>query len=319
MAIRITKTIILIFLVYLILKDIQYTKLLEAAASYQWKRYPFYLIFFYISSYLLLSYRWHILTHKKARLRYCYEALVVAEFFNTILPARLGELAKVVYLKALYQFKINSSLAILIIERLFDALMLATLGVIAVNLYIANPGLNFLFYGLIVVIWMTFFLVKYKSHYIVSAIEWVPFRFIRVHGKKIIKNINKLISPKIFMVTLMVTLALWGFSLMGSAVFLRYIVGFDLQISEILTVFIVAAVGRSVPLAPAGAGTFHAAYIMALGWFGIPKEDALVASIVAHFSSIVIDIIVAFCILHVKNISIDMLLHKNISPTEESS
>lgn len=312
MIIKILKVTILLALAYLVFKDIDYTKLLDAALSYHWGWLIFCIIFFNFTSYTALSYRWHLLTGQACRIRYCFEAIVVAEFFNNILPARFGEFAKVAYLKLLYNYTISNGLSILIVERFFDLFMLASVGIIVVNFFVVDPVLNIVFYTLIGFIWFMFFLLRKRSRYIIFFVKHMPVRIVRVYGMKVVRNINRIISNRTLMITLLVTLLLWSSYALGYCVFLRYVAGFGLSATQMIVVFVVSAVGMAIPLAPAGTGTFHAAYIMSLGWFGIAKEEALMAALLSHFVQIFPPVILAAFVLYSKSIPINTFLPKKV-------
>ena len=134
---KLIKYAIIIAIFYYMFKEINYTKLIDAVTEYS-------IIWFLIAMFTVilsdfcLAIRWRYLTQNKCTLLASFEAIVISGFLNFLLPAKLGELSKIIYLKKLYNFKMNNTLSILILERLFDVFMLGILTILATTFFVEN-------------------------------------------------------------------------------------------------------------------------------------------------------------------------------------
>lgn len=302
---KLIKIIIFSILVYFLFKDVNLTELFDTLYNYS---LPF-LILSFLTTLLgdfFISYRWHILTDKKCPIKPAFESFIVSAFLNNILPAKLGEFARVIYLKKLYHFSMNNTLAVLFIERLFDVLMLGTFSLFALTFYIDNEMYKNIFYAIVAFIWIFILMIKYKKEYFILLISFMPIRVIKVYGKKIINNINRILSLSTTIKTLSLTFFVWLSYAIVTLFFLYFVAEFELSFKEMMIVFIVSAVGMSIPLAPAGTGTFHAGVIISLGWFGIGKEEALMSAIVLHLIQIVPPTLISAYIFYKKELNLGM-------------
>ena len=55
------------------------------------------------------------------------ELIVISGLLNFILPAKLGEISKIAYLKKVYKLRVSHGTHLLIFERLLDIVLLAIL------------------------------------------------------------------------------------------------------------------------------------------------------------------------------------------------
>jgi uncharacterized membrane protein YbhN (UPF0104 family) len=59
----------------------------------------------------------------------------------------------------------------------------------------------------------------------------------------------------------------------------------------------------SIPLAPAGAGTFEGAIVFYLNNYGISKEEAFLFATTYHILIVLVDLVMFYALLSVKNLS----------------
>ncbi len=302
---KIIKITLFVVLIYFIFRDVNLNELINTLENYSISLLTLNLLLTLLGDFFI-SYRFYILTDKKCALKPAFEAFIISAFLNNILPAKLGELAKVMYLKKIYHFSMNNILAVVFIERIFDILMLATFSLFVLTFYVENEIYKNIFYVVVIFIWIFLIAMKYKKDYFIFLVYLVPSRVIKIFGKKIINNINKILSFSTTFKVLSLTFLVWVSFAIITLFFFYFVAKFNLSFTQMLIVFVVSAVGMALPLAPAGTGTYHAGVIISLGWFGVAKEEALISAIILHLIQIIPPIFISAYIFYKKELNLEM-------------
>jgi len=249
-------------------------------------------------SQLVLSIRWM----KMSNLSFIvsFETISISSTLNMILPARLGEISKALYLKKFYNYNYHKSISIIFMERFFDVIVLFLLMCLWAYNYFSNTTLNISI--LILAILIFFIILFFKSKKILKLIKKIPSKYIRVYVQKIYKNINKLLKNPYSILGW--TAVLWFFYMLSYITFFMYSVDFNLTIKDILELFIFSTIALSVPLTPAGVGTFESSIVFILSHHGIDKTDALISATVYHILIFAINFILFYFVLHTKKIKL---------------
>lgn len=273
------KVLLIAALSYYVLKDVQFSVFMQEVSTYSLGVLGIVMLILLCVN-LVMSARWVLISHDT--FRQSLESVLVSATMNILLPARLGEVAKAIYLKRYYGKSFNRSLTFVIYERFFDLFFLVAGAVFVLYFYVENPFYEKIFVTIFLLQLLLFILLKYYSRPFFWVARMIPVRFVRVYIKKAITTIARKIEGRIFFYTLITTLLVWLVNFCVTFIFLRYGAGFELSITDIFTVFIITGVGYAFPLLPAGALTFQASYVFALGQFDIGQSEALAASIVFH-------------------------------------
>ena len=255
-------------------------------------------------SQVVLAFRWMAMSNLSFGIS--FETIIVSSALNMILPARLGELSKAFYLKKFYNYSYHKTISIVFIERFFDVIVLFLLMCIWAYGYFSNGIMrtSILSLASIILIVILFF----NSKKMLKYLKKIPFQLLRVYTQKIYKNINKLLKtpyPILFY-----TAILWLFYLLSYVIFFMYSVDFNLSFRSILELFIFSTIALSIPLTPAGIGTFEGAVVLFLSHHGVSKEDALVSATVYHMLIFTVDFALLYLFLLIKNIKFKELVKK---------
>ncbi len=299
------KLLILFALGYYIFHDIKINLLLPALETYS----IFWLIVVVASalfSDLVLALRWRSLSKHTCSLVASFESIVFSVFANTILPAKLGEIAKLFYLQKLYNIKLSHGFSLMLTERFFDVLVLGILVVLSAQIYWDNPTVQIFGYLAILLIVGVFFLVK--SSLARKLIHWVPMASLR-RGLVRLYHHFKIVLAKESIVTLALWSGLLWFSyLFTTMLFFYAAMDLDLTLTQVFIVSMVSFIAFSIPLLPAGSGTFQAGIILILTQYGISKEEALIGSIVLQLIMVLPSSLLALAVLQKKSLSIKELM-----------
>lgn len=233
-----------------------------------------------------------------------FETMIVSTALNVLLPAKLGELSKALYLKKFYQFSYYRAVSIIIIERFFDIVALFLLICLWSYFYFSDPIIknSMISIGSFIALVVIFFNTKPM----LLLIKKIPFQWPRVYGQKIYKQINKLFKNSFSIFSY--TAILWFVYLFSNIVFFKYAVHFCLSDRNVLGLFIFSSIALALPLTPAGIGAFEGAVVLFLTLHGVSKEDALMSATVYHIILLAIDFLLFYPFLIIKNIKFKELI-----------
>ncbi len=255
-------------------------------------------------SQLVLSLRWMRMTDLSFKIS--FETIIVSSALNMILPAKLGELSKALYLKKFYKYNYHKTLSIIFVERFFDVIMLFLLLCIWAYDYASGDVVKSALLLLsILIIMVIFFFNTTKT---LQLLKKIPLQFLRIYLQKIYKVVHKMFKSPLSLS--LYTVALWLTYFLGTYVFFTYAVDFHLDITALLGLFIFSTIALSLPLAPAGIGTYEAAVVFYLSTYGVSKEDALVAATLYHILLFAVDFLLLYLFLLVKDIKFKELVKR---------
>jgi glycosyltransferase 2 family protein len=223
-------------------------------------------------------------------------SVLVGYFFNSILPLRAGEVARVVALRRRAGTSIAESSATIIIERAYDVLILLVL------LFVTAPWLPEVTWidtaaalaialSATVVVAMIVLAVwgLRPLHFVLRPLARLPHlsteRVERL-GASLGQGLAALQRPSL-------VLAAIGFTTLGwlawAASTWLLMIGFHLDVSFLAALLVVVATSLAMilPSAPSALGVFEAAVLVALGAYGISDADALSFALVLHALNIV--------------------------------
>lgn len=253
-------------------------------------------------SQLVLSLRWMKMSDLPFKIS--FETIIVSSALNMILPAKLGELSKAFYLKKFYKYNYNKTLSIIFVERFFDVIIIFLLLCIWAYNYASSDIMKFAliilsFFILIII----FFFNTTKT---LQLLKKIPLQFLRIYLQKIYKVVHKIFQLPFSLS--FYTAILWLTYFLGTYIFFTYAIDLNLNITIILGLFIFSTIALSLPLAPAGIGTYEAAVVFYLSGYGVSKEDALLAATLYHILLFAVDFLLLYLFLVLKNIKFKELI-----------
>ncbi|MCV6607977.1 MAG: flippase-like domain-containing protein [Campylobacterales bacterium] len=298
---KLVKLTIFIGIIYYLLKDINFSEILKAFESYS-ILWSFIVMLSVVLSDYFLSLRWQFLTKFKISLMASFEAIGISAFLNFILPAKTGELSKIVYLKKFYKFRSSNATAILVMERVFDVLILGIITLIMALYLLEIEGA--VRYSLITVLVVLLFFAMLRSKGVRKLIRFIPNQKLRHFVFRTFKHTFLISEKKDLMKNFFYSLLVWMSYFLTVYLFLVYVAGFMLTLQQVFIIFVISSVAMSIPLLPGGIGTYQAGVVFALGIYGIGKEEALLAGILLQIYNLVPSFIVAVYIIERKGISL---------------
>jgi uncharacterized protein (TIRG00374 family) len=289
---------------YFVLRDIDFGAFWGAVreANYWW-------LFPGVAVYFLAvwarAWRWHYLLRplKAVPTRTMFPIVAIGYMGNNIYPARAGEVLRAVVLKRKEGVPISASLATIIVERIFDGVVM--LAFIFLNLrelagLTGGAGLaaglsiqQIAFYGSLVFFGalLVFLLAAMFPTASERALAWVTGRLVPVRfrdqvleiGTRFLGGLEALRSPlEIFMVFL-TSLVIWLLET-GKYWFVMHAFNFEVSFFALMLMNGVVNLATTIPSAPGYIGTFDAPGIAILEAYGVPKPVATSYTFVLHIA-----------------------------------
>lgn len=252
---------------------------------------------------LALTLRWKKMS--KTSYQISYETITVSTALNMILPAKLGELSKALYMKKFYKYSFHKGISLVFVERFFDIIILFLLMSFWAYLFFSSPAIKNGIISLSITI--VFVIVFFKSKKILFLLKKIPFRFLRIYSQKIYTNVNRILKEPFSVFSY--TFLIWIIYFFAIYAFFSYAVDFNLTFQNLLELFIFSTIALAIPLTPAGVGTFEAIVILFLQTHGVGKEDALVAATVYHLVMFGVYFVLLLILMYTKEMEFKDILN----------
>ena len=248
------------------------------------------------------SWRWHYLLRpiKKISTNSMFPIVTIGYMGNNIYGYRIGEVLRAIILKRHENVPISASLATIIVERVFDGVvMLSFIFVNLPELASANTSSGFigsirevtiygsaLFFGVLIIFLLAAMFPKVTA----KAVDWtvahlVPARFReKVAGlaHKFLDGLESLRSPKDVLMVFVTSVVIWlletgKYWFVMQAFPVMHLSFFALMMNNGLS-----NLATTLPSAPGNLGTFDATSIAVLTFYGVSSDVAAAYTVVLH-------------------------------------
>jgi len=221
----------------------------------------------YSMSFIIRGYRYEYILSKlgfMVPLGFCVEGVAISQMANVIIPARVGDLARV-YVFKLKDIPVSASLSGLTVERIFDLLVVILLAFTAIVVMNSFKLMTTPIYAVLLLLLILAMMIA------LAKMENIIGKIVRDAGK---------VMKMGFIVTALTTFAIW---LVDSLV--CYIILLAFGISDFAVVILavsIANIAKAIPITPGGIGTYEAAMTGILAMAGVSSGVAFVVSLIDH-------------------------------------
>ncbi len=208
-------------------------------------------------------------------------ACLIGLGLNNVLPARLGEMAKALYLRRESGASLGHALEAVFWERFFDVNALLVLGAAVAALL----GRGLVLYPLLAFVggvWCFLLLLRLAPGAAHGLLRFVPMERLRLFAAEMLGLLQSSLRLGFLARLGLWTVAAWCGYLALYGLGLCWMAGLPFDVRLILTVFVVATLGFALPGAPGGMGVFEASMVLALGWFGVDRDRAFAVALAMH-------------------------------------
>ncbi len=236
--------------------------------------------------------RWaQLLERGSVSLRILFSSMMVGYTVNTLLPARLGEVARVYLLQKRANVPAGRTLSTIVVERLLDvATVVLILGIalLAVDLpdWMRSSvllGTGLLVAGLIVLLVIAYLprRVLTRAQAAAPVLERLPFRGTIESGFALLVE---MVRTRRGLWAFAWSLPSWACVVAGTHVILLGF-GFDVPIWASMVLVGATTLGMTIPSSPGYVGVFHLLAAEALELFGVAESPAETAALLIHVVS----------------------------------
>jgi glycosyltransferase 2 family protein len=247
----------------------------------------------YFGSMLVRSWRWGYLLKpiKKVKTKTLLHTILIGYMGNNVFPLRMGEVLRAIVLKRRVDIAISASLATIVVERIFDAVVIVGFVLLNLSQLTQIPGTGTLsqlsglatwaiiIFSLGLAVFIAIAMFPKPAMRITHAviIKTVPERWresVLGIADRFLEGLMSLRSPKDALMILLTSILTWVLET-GLYWSVNQSLGLGLSFRQLMLLNGVVNMVLLIPAAPGGLGTFDAAGRAMLQAYGISAEPAL--------------------------------------------
>lgn len=313
----------LIFLVY-IFRDISMAEFVDAFKLFSFK-YLFWIVVLYYFTMYLRGIRWKalLMDNPKYSNWHLGAVFIVGSMLNSFLPARAGDIYRAYYLGDNKNEKKMKVFGSIILERTLDGISVFFILLFAVLVYCKNNPVilssiyffGFIFLGSMLAFYLIFKfnkidIVCQKTEYILKKIKLEKLccivQSLNKHANSFMEGFEVLDSIKLSLKSIVTSALIWGIEC-----YVAYLIiaSFNLSLPFSASLFVISLISFSAMLPSTSIffGPYQAAYLIALGIYGVKKSEILAISLVHPVLLIILLTVVGLYYLYKFNFSLDKL------------
>ena len=255
----------------------------------------------YFLAVLARTWRWHYLLRpiKSISTGSLFPVVVIGYAGNNIFPARAGEVLRAIVLKRRERVAISASLATIIVERVFDGVVM--LSFIFVNLtelasLTADSGFagnirtlalvgTIAFFSALVLFILAAMFPQQALHWLTYLVRrLVPARYqenLLAVGGKFLGGLAALRSPRDVLMVFLTSVVVWLLETVKYW-FVMHAFPFEVSFFTLMLMNGIVNLATTIPSAPGYIGTFDAPGIAVLSAYGVERTLAAVYTLVLH-------------------------------------
>lgn len=318
---QIVAPIITILFLVLIFHKLDFAELVETFKDFNFKNIIGIIFFFLLALYLRgIRWKWLLLGDKKYSAFNLGNLFIVGTMLNVFLPARAGDIYRAIYLGKTKQEKKMKMFGNIILERTLDGISVFLILLTAVLLYCKQAWIlniaytiGAIFIGSFVGFYLIFKFnkVNFICDKMIDFSKKLPQKLsaffikiiesLKVHINSFMEGFEVLDSVKYTTLAFLISGVIWGIEC-----YVVYLTlgSFDLGLSFSASMFVISLISFStmIPSTSVFLGPYQAAYILALGIYGIDKSSTLAISTIHQAIQLIVLTIIGIFWLIVFNI-----------------
>jgi hypothetical protein len=250
-------------------------------------------------SYAVRAKAWQTILGKPVTWTQAFFGISEGYFINDILPFKLGEFARSIYVGRLSGLGTMRALSSVVIERAFDVFTAAVLVLITLPLVIGAAWAKSVAVVALVAVAAVMVVLFVMAHRQQKVVAWLTrlaenHKFLKTkvipQVENLVQGLGMLTNPVQFALSYLLIAATWAL----------WVSGYYLAILQIAPqapfwwgIFACAIIGLGVaiPSAPAGLGVFEATMVAALALLGLNSSSVLAYAVLIHFAQVILAVL----------------------------
>jgi uncharacterized protein (TIRG00374 family) len=202
--------------------------------------------------------------------------IFISQTANLIVPARLGDLVRVFILKHEYGASISQGISSVVVERVFDIVMVALLGAISLLFVLNVPGEYFWLVIIPLVLGAGFFVFLSISDRFASENRYIGILLTMLDQ---IRQVSLSIKSVFALSTS--SMVIWLLDVLV-CMFVAMMFGVTIPFAVIVLAIVVGNLVKAIPLTPGGIGTYELAVVAIFSAAGIDPAIATLIAVIDH-------------------------------------
>jgi uncharacterized protein (TIRG00374 family) len=202
--------------------------------------------------------------------------IFISQTANLIVPARLGDLVRVFILKHEYGASISQGISSVVVERVFDIVMVALLGAISLLFVFNVPGEYFWLVVIPLVLGAGFFIFLSISDRFASKNRYIGILLTMLDQ---IRQVSLSIKSVFALSTS--SIVIWLLDVLV-CMFVAMMFGVSIPFAVVVLAIVVGNLVKAIPLTPGGIGTYELAVVAIFSAAGIDPAVATLIAVIDH-------------------------------------
>ncbi len=285
----------------------------------------------YFLSYIFKTLRFYEL-NQKIKFKKLFSIVCIHNFFNNLIPARVGELSYVYLIGKEKNGSTESGVASLIISRIMDLGLIFLLSFLALIIFKSKLNLNEVTYNILIIaigiVFIIFYLTVFSRRQVVSLVKKIIeitkikkinfFLTILSKIKLAFNHFKSMTSKRTIILSV-----IYSIGIVVSQYFFFYVImiglGVEISFIEVVLGSMIILIAVILPIQGIGGfGTYEGAWTLALIYLGISSEIAITTSFIIHILQLAYLIVLGvlglvYYKLFKKEYNIDNNIHKEIN------
>lgn len=202
--------------------------------------------------------------------------IFVSQTANLIVPARLGDLVRVLVLRQAKGATVSAGISSIVVERVFDVLTVALLGLISLTFVLHVPDWFYTAIILPIVIGVVFFAFLLFADRIKSEN-----RYLRIILTMLEQIRQASLSVRSLVFLTVISIVIW-LSDMVVCQFVVLMFGEQIPFALIALAIVIGNLVKAIPITPGGVGTYELAMVATFSLAGVAPSVATLIAVIDH-------------------------------------
>jgi uncharacterized membrane protein YbhN (UPF0104 family) len=241
-----------------------------------------------------------------------FKSLILSSSLNLVIPARLAEAIKVIYLRRHITLSLSNGLVAIALERLLDLVVFILL-LVCVAVY---GMLNINYQGMAskFTLYLSVASILGLGAYCLVAKN----RKLKLFAREVWNEFCEIFFSKRFFGAIILTVIVWGLQLLSCITFLQIQTVAPVTVFTSLVVFVAICIAAALPGPPAGVGIFQAGVALVLVPTGVSIENAIFLGIMLQLSYWWFPVLYSIIIMVREDLGIKKLMQDCIAYFQEA-
>jgi len=202
--------------------------------------------------------------------------IFVSQTANLIVPARLGDLVRVFILRHEYQATISQGISSLVVERVFDIVMVAVLGAVALMFVFNVPDWFYTIILIPLVLGVVFYIILIYSGRLASENRYIRMVLtVMEQIRQVSLSLRSVISLSFQ------SIIIWILDILV-CLFVTLMFQVSIPFAVIVLAIVIGNLVKAIPLTPGGVGTYELSVALTFTAAGVDPAVATLIAVIDH-------------------------------------